>query len=87
MAKFSVATNYEYNKTHKRDAITVWSGPFCQEFEASGIALPGNRGYMLTLYGGKKLRVECPCPRTEENYAEVDAAIDAAMEQHVKLMS
>ncbi len=80
MAKFSVATDYEYNKTHKRDAITVWSGQFCGEFEASGIALPRNRGYMLTLYGGKKLRVECPCPRTEKNYRQVDSAISAAME-------
>jgi hypothetical protein len=52
MTKFSVATDYEYNKTHKRDAISVWSGAFCQDWEASGIALPGNRGYMLTLNGG-----------------------------------
>jgi hypothetical protein len=76
---YGVASNYEYNRTHKRGALTVWSGQFCNDFEASGKALPGNRGYMLTLYGGGKLRVECPCPRTEENYREVDDAISDAM--------
>lgn len=81
MSKFSVATDYEYNKTHKRDAISVWSGPFCSTWEATGLSLPGNRGYMLHLYGGGKLRVDCPAPRTEENYLEVDAAISAAMEK------
>ena len=79
MSKYSVASDYEYNATHKRDCITVWSGAFCSDFEASGLALPGNAGYMLNLYYGGKVRVECPCPRTELNYLEVDAAVCDAM--------
>lgn len=78
MSKFGVATDYEYNKTHKRDRITVWSGQFCDTFEADGLSLPTG-GYMLT-YFGKKIRVKCPSPRTEENYLQVDAAVSAALE-------
>lgn len=82
MSKFGVATDYEYNKTHKRDCITVWSGWFASDFEASGFSLPKGDGYMLTTYYGKKIRVECPCPRTEENYQVVDAAVCAALESN-----
>ena len=79
MSKYSVATEYDYNRTRKRDCITFWSGQFCQDFEGQGLALPGNVGYMLTLYGGRKLRVLCPCPRTEANFREVDAAVVSAI--------
>ena len=81
MSKYGVRSEYEYNATHKRDCITVWSGPFYPDYEATGLALPGNAGYMLTLYFGGKVRVECPCPRTDENYQEVDAAVCAAMDR------
>ena len=80
MRRFSVATDYEYNKTHKRDRITVWSGQFCDTWEASGFSLP-NGGYMLTTFNGDKIKVECPNPRTEANYQEVDAAVCTAMAQ------
>jgi hypothetical protein len=79
MKRYAVATDYDYNRTHKRDCITVWSGQFCQEYEGTGLALPCDVGNMLTLYGGIKLRVACPCPRTEANYQDVDAAISAAI--------
>ena len=79
MSKYGVATNYDYIATHKRDSITVWSGQFRDRWEGAGFALPGNTGYMLTMYDGKKLRVRCPCPRTEANYQDVDAAVCAAI--------
>lgn len=79
MSKYSVATDYDYNATHKRDCITVWSGQFCDQWEGVGFALPGNTGYMLSMYGGGKVRVACPCPRTEANYRQVDAAVCAAI--------
>ena len=82
MSKFSVATDYEYNKSHKRDCITVWSGQFSDQWEAVGYSLPKGNGYMLTTHTGDKVRVSCPTPRTEQNYTEVDAAVAAAMEQH-----
>jgi hypothetical protein len=80
MSKFSVATDYEYNKNHKRDCVTVWSGAFCSVWEATGLSLPSG-GYMLRTFSGKKIRVTCPSPRTDENYLQVDAAISAAMEK------
>lgn len=79
--KFSVASDDEYNATHARDRITIWSPPYCSTYEGYGLSLPSG-GYMLTTYHGEKIRVECPSPRTDANYAEVDAAVSAAMEQH-----
>ena len=76
--KFSVASDYAYNATHKRDCVTVWSGQFCDTWEATGFSLPSG-GYSLTLYGGEKVRVPCPSPRTQDNYQEVDAAISSAI--------
>lgn len=79
--KFSVASDYAYNATHKRDCIQVWSGSFADTWEATGFSLPRG-GYMLTTYGGDKIRVDCPSPRTDKNYLEVDAAVSAAMERN-----
>jgi hypothetical protein len=78
MRRFGVATDYEYNKTHKRDRITVWSGQFCDTWEASGLSLPSG-GYMLVTFTGDKLKVKCPSPRTDANYQEVDAAVSDVM--------
>lgn len=77
--KYCVSTNYEYNEKHKRDCITVWSGAFADVYEATGLGLPRNAGYMLTTYNDDKIRVECPCPRTDANYKAVDAAVCAAI--------
>jgi hypothetical protein len=79
MSKYGVRTEYDYNDTHKRDCVTVWSGAFSLVYEATGFSLPRNDGYMLTTYNGDKIRVSCPCPRTESNYLEVDAAVCDAM--------
>jgi len=79
MSKYGVRTEYDYNQMHKRDCITVWSGQFCSDYEGTGFSLPGNNGYMVTLHHGRKVRVECPCPRTEANFREVDAAVCAAI--------
>lgn len=79
---YGVTTDYDYNETHKRERLDVWSGPFMSEWEGSALSLPKGDGYMVTLYGGKKVRVSCPTPRTDENYLEVDAAINAALREH-----
>jgi hypothetical protein len=76
---FGVVTDYDYNRTHRRGRITVWSGQFMSDLEATGLSLPSG-GYMLRTYWGRKIRVRCPAPRTEANYREVDAAINAAMQ-------
>ena len=80
MRSFGVRTEYEDPRT--RHCITVWSGPFYHTFEAEGLSLPKNAGYMLTTYNGGKVRVACPAPRDDENYQEVDAAISVALAEH-----
>ncbi len=78
MTHYGVATDYEW--TGKRSRITVWSGSTMSTFEAEGIELPKGDGYMLTTYNdGDKVRVTCPTPRNDDNYTEVDEAIDKAM--------
>jgi hypothetical protein len=78
MTNYGVMTDHDY--PGKRERITVWSGPWAGVFEAEGYST--SRGYVLTTYNGDKVRVTCPSPRTEENYAEVDAAIGAALNAH-----
>lgn len=63
--------------------ITLWSGAFMSEFEGRGRELPKHDGFMVEfafLPGSPKVRVECPAPRNDENYEQVDAAIQAAFE-------
>lgn len=81
MNVYGVATDYDRNEGRKRDYLQVWSGPFFSVWEADGVSLPKGDGYMLTTYNGRKVRVECPTPRNDENWQEVDAAISAAMEE------
>ena len=71
-------TDYEYNADHKRERITVWSGPFMGTFEAEGYSLPGRDGYMLTTYNGDKVRVACAM-RNEQTYEVVDKAVSEAL--------
>lgn len=79
--RYGVATDYEW--AGKRDRLVVWSGSFMSTFEAEGIELPKVDGYMLTTYNdGDKVRVTCPAPRNESNFHEVDAAINAAMNEY-----
>lgn len=81
MTHYGVATDYDW--TGKRDRLIVWSGPFMSTFEAEGLSLPKGDGYMLTTYNdGDKVRVSCPCPRDESNFREVDAAINAALNEY-----
>ena len=77
---YSIATDYAYNRTHKRHRVTIWSGAFCSDFEGSGDSLPKRDGYSVTMIDGRRLRVTCPCPRTEENFREVDRAIIRALD-------
>jgi hypothetical protein len=79
---FGVCTDYEANRGRKRDHVTVWEGPFADQYVASGVSLPRGNGYMLTLDWGDKVRVTSPTPRTDDNYHEVDAAINAALTAH-----
>jgi hypothetical protein len=79
VTSYGVRTEYDRNEGRKRDHLTVWSGPWYSVYEAAGVSLPRGDGYMLTTYNGKKVRVTCPTPRTDENYQQIDAAVSAAL--------
>ena len=81
MTRYGVMDDYEYNATHKRTRITVWSPPFASVFEADGYSLPNGAGYMLMTYNGDKVRVACSI-RDADTYREIDAAISAALNAH-----
>ena len=81
MTNYGISVDSEYNTTHKRERISVWSGQFMGTWEADGYSLPGRNGYMLTTYNGDKVRVTCPM-RDDSTYQEVDAAISSALNAH-----
>lgn len=82
MTTYGVTTDYDYNASHKRDRVQVWSPPWMSTWEAEGYSLPRGDGYMLTTYNGDKVRVTCPTPRSHENYQIVDQAISDALNAH-----
>ena len=81
MTYYGVTTDYEYSATHKRHRLEVWSGPFFSVWEGTAYSLPSG-GYMVTTYNGDKVRVACPSPRDADNYSDVDAAINEALNAH-----
>ena len=77
MTRYGVTEDYDYNDTHKRHRLILWSGPFRDVCEGSALSVRG--GYMVTPYYGEKFRVTCPSPRDGSNFREVDAALDRAL--------
>jgi hypothetical protein len=79
LAHLGVTTDYDYTATHKRERLSLWSGPFSSVREGEAYSLPRGDGYMITLEYGGKIRVTCPAPRTDENYLEIDEALRVAV--------
>ncbi len=87
MTTFGVVTDHEWQRTHKTDRLTIWSGSFMSVYEGEAISLPNGAGYMVYLYqSGRKVRVSCPSPRDDTNCREVDAAISEALDAHYAKM-
>lgn len=82
MTNYGIIEDYDYNSTHKRKRLTLWSGPFASVREGEAYSLPKGDGYMVTLEYGDKVRVECPVERTDENYIEQDKAFNVALNRH-----
>lgn len=82
MTRYAVATDYDWQRTHKTDRLTVWSGAFASQYEGEAISLPRGDGYMVHLYYGDKVRVSCPVGRTDDNYMQIDQAISGAINAH-----
>lgn len=81
--EFSLMRHYsirdEYAPLFGRQRLTLWAGAYASQLEGSAWELPGHNGYVVTLYGGERVRVECEAPRTDDNYRRVDSAICAAI--------
>lgn len=82
MTHYGIIEDYDYNASHKRHRLTLWSGPFASVREGEAYSLPKGDGYMVTLEYGEKVRVECPAPRNSENFIEVDKAFNETLNKH-----
>jgi hypothetical protein len=78
----------EYAPRFGRQVLTVWSGGFMSDYEGQAHELPRHDGFMVTLdhfTWSESVRVSCESPRTDENYARVDAAISVAVAEHLAI--
>jgi len=82
MTHYGITVDHDYNLTHKRKRLMLWSGSFMSTYEGEGFSLPKGDGYMIDLGYGDKVRVECPVERTDVNYQEQDKAINEAVNKH-----
>jgi len=82
MNTYSIATDYEYTETHKRERLSIWSGAFASDYEGEAYSRP--RGWTIRPYYGlgDVIRVDGPNRRTDENYPEVDRLISDALEAY-----
>ncbi|QQO39596.1 hypothetical protein SEA_WHEELIE_87 [Microbacterium phage Wheelie] len=66
--------------------IQAWSGSFMSTWEADGFPRDGAKRVTLTTYNKDKVIVHLPdgvtFPRTIDNFPEVDAAINAALNEY-----
>lgn len=70
----------EYAPTFGLQNLTLWDGALADVFTGTARELPNHDGFMVTLWPTcRKIRVECPAPRTDENFHDVDDAIRTAI--------
>jgi hypothetical protein len=80
---YGFTEDYERNERTKLHHMEVWSGAFMSDFEGWADELPKRNGYMITLdWMRGKVRVACPSPRNDDNWREVDEAINKAMNDY-----
>ena len=78
--QYGVTTDYDYSADRKRQYIDVWSGPWMHSHEGRGVSR--KHGFTITTYNDDVIHVDCPSPRTEDNYQAVDRAIATALNEH-----
>jgi hypothetical protein len=76
----NISVRDEYAPRFGRQALTLWSGAFAEDYEGEALELPRHDGFMVHLDDGRTFRVTCESPRTEDNYLRVDAAIATSVE-------
>lgn len=89
MTLYGIAT--EPSERAPGDWLTVWSGAFMSEFEGQGNARPGSDRIVITLEWRGQVLVVLPdgvtFPRTDKNYTQIDDAINAAINYHLRVQS
>ena len=82
MTVYWIAEDYRYGMTHKRQRLSIYSGSFAGSYEGEAYSLPKGAGFMVTLtsrWPRIRMRVTCPAPRDDSNFAQVDQAINDAL--------
>lgn len=83
--RYGITTDYD-ESTERTQAISVWSGPFCDTYAAGGRIRKGARAATLTTYNGDKVRVIFPDGisgfRDTDTYQAIDDAISEALNAH-----
>jgi hypothetical protein len=69
----------EYAPKFGRQTLTLWEGGFMSSFVGWAHELPKHNGFMVTLANGQKIRVDCPAPRNDANFQQVDESIRSAV--------
>ena len=76
----------EDQRTPKGCRINIYSGPFFQAYEASGLLKDGARQVTLHTYYGGRVIARFPFgvvgPRTVSNYTAIDSAISTTLANH-----
>lgn len=71
------------HRTPKGCRVNIYSGPFFQVYEASGLLRDGAKQVTLHTYHGDRVIARFPSgvvgPRTVSNYAAIDSAISTAL--------
>lgn len=75
----TVGVRDEYAPEFGRQVLTLWEGGFLSDYVGRAVELPRGGGFMVAIDGGARIRVECPSPRTSENFHAVDEAIGTAV--------
>ncbi len=77
--RFGIIKDYDYSATHKRERLTIWAGMFDSEYIGEAYSMPKRDGYRIFLEYGDTVNVYCPHGRDDDNYQEIDKAINDAL--------
>ena len=86
--RYAIATDYDANEEARNngkntDNLGIYSGAFASDVEGWAESVENGSGYNVYLEWRGEFFVECPTPRTESNYEQVDAILNAAINGYV----
>lgn len=69
-----------YSPEFGLQVLTLWSGEWAGTYEGRARETRKHDGYVVRMWDGRKVRVKCEAPRTDENWQRVDEAIRQAVQ-------